>query len=241
MKPVNDILWAMRTRDEIPEIAAQGAVVIVPIASIEQHGVALPVNTDIQTVEYVSRQAACMLDDVPVLVTPTIPFGISPHHMVHGGTITVQVRTLVAYLKNVCQSIVTDGFDRIIILSGHGGNDSTINAAALELKHELQRQIEGFCWFGLIPDTFIEVNEGPGRNIGHAGEAEASCILALAPETVHMDKARFVEGISDDPILGTAEKGKKILEAGAKALAEYVRAMAARPGKRVVGIKKAQK
>jgi creatinine amidohydrolase/Fe(II)-dependent formamide hydrolase-like protein len=54
-----------------------------------------------------------------------------------------------------------------------------------------------------------------------------------------MDKAKFVPGVSDDPILGTKEKGEKILEAGAKALAEYVRAMAARPGKKVVGIKKA--
>ena len=216
-------------------------MVIVPIASIEQHGVALPVNTDIQTVEYVSRQAARLLDDVPVLVTPTIPFGISPHHMVYGGTITVQVVTLVAYLKNVCQSIVTDGFERILILSGHGGNDSTINAAALELKHELQCQIEGFCWFGLISEVFKEVNEGPSQNIGHAGESEASCILARAPETVHMDRAKYVEGISDDPILGTAEKGEKILKAGAEALAEYLRAMSARPSKRVVSIRKAQK
>jgi creatinine amidohydrolase/Fe(II)-dependent formamide hydrolase-like protein len=78
MKPVEEILWANHTRGEFPEWAARNTVVIVPIASTEQHGLHLPEDTDQRTVEYVSREAARRLD-IPVLVTPTIPIGVSPH------------------------------------------------------------------------------------------------------------------------------------------------------------------
>ena len=241
MKAISDILWSERSRDEFPEWAKRGAVVVVPIASTEQHGLHLPVDTDCRTAEYVSRRAACMLDDVPVLVAPMIPYGISPHHMKHPGTISIGLRTLIAFLRDVCESIVAHGFDRILILSGHGGNGDTIRAAALEMKHQLGRQIDAFCWFDLIPDTFREVNEGPSVTIGHSGEAETSTILVLAPQTVRRDKYEVVEGISDDPSIATPEKGEKILEAGAEALANHLRRMAAMPGRRVIGVERAGK
>ena len=241
MKALRDVLWSERTRDEFPDWAARDTVIIVPIASTEQHGVALPVDTDQRTAEYVSRQAARLADDVSVLVTPMIPFGVSPHHMKHGGTISIGVVTTIAFLGDVCYSIVADGFDRILILSGHGGNGSTIDAAALELKHQLGRQIVGHCWFSLMQEQIDTVTEGPCHTIGHAGEAEASCVLALDPDAVRRDKKGWVEGISDDPALGTAEKGHKILQAGAEAVADLVRHMAALPGKQVVGIQRAKK
>lgn len=239
MKAIRDILWSERTRDEFPEWAKRGTVVVVPIASTEQHGLHLPVDTDCRTAEYVGRRAACVLDDVPVLVAPMIPYGISPHHMKHPGTISIGVRTLIAFLRDVCESIVAHGFDRILILSGHGGNGNTIRAAALEMTHQLGRQIDACCWFDLIPETFKEVNEGPSVNIGHSGEAETSTILVIAPEAVRCDKYQMVEGISDDPSIATPEKGEKILAAGVEALAEHLRRMAAMPGQRVVGIKRA--
>ncbi|NLG26377.1 MAG: creatininase family protein, partial [Chloroflexi bacterium] len=42
MKEMSEVLWHEHTREEIPAYAAQGAVVVVPIASNEQHGIALP-------------------------------------------------------------------------------------------------------------------------------------------------------------------------------------------------------
>ena len=238
MKAVQDVLWAERTRQEIPAWAERGAVVIVPIASIEQHGLHLPLDTDCRTVEYVAREAARSLDDVPVLVTPIIPFGISPHHMAHPGTISIGVQTLVAFLRDACESIMAHGFDRILILSGHGGNTETIQAAAREFKYHHSRQIEADCWFYLVSDTINEVREGPCPSIGHAGEAETSCILTLSPESVRTDKLELVEDITDDPSIGTATKGERILQAAVKALAQHLREMAALPGRKVVRVKR---
>lgn len=239
MKPLQDVLWSEHTRDEFSDWAERGAVVVVPIASTEQHGHHLPVDTDCRTVEYVAAEAARSLDDVPVLVTRNIPFGVSPHHMVHGGTISLRVVTVVNMLRDICESIAAHGFERILILSGHGGNGNTIRAAALELKHTLKMQIEACSWFDLMQDEIDAICEGPCHTIGHAGEAETSAILALAPASVQEEKYELVENISDAHP-GSADKGERILQAGAEAVAELLRDMAARPGKIVVGIERAE-
>ena len=236
MKTIQDVLWSERTRAEFPDLARQGAVIIVPIASTEQHGLHLPVDTDCRTAEHVAREAARRLNDTPVLVAPLIPYGISPHHMMHPGTISIRVATLVAFLRDICESIVAHGFERILILSGHGGNGDTIRAAARELKHQLSRQIEATSWFDLIPETFLAVNEGPGTTIGHSGEAETSCILAISPGVVRRDRLTFVPGITDDPAIATTAKGERILEAGIEAVMARVRRLAALPGREVVGV-----
>lgn len=236
MKDIQDILWSQRTREEFSEWAQRGAVVIVPIGSTEQHGLHLPVSTDTQTAEYVSRRAARLAEDLPVLVTPTIPFGVSPHHMMHPGTISLRVETALHLLRDVCESIVSHGFERILILSGHGGNRDTIGAAALELKHRLGRQIESCCWFDLIPDAMESVRQGIGTSIGHSGELETSVMLALSPESVRPDRLQTVRGVSDDPSIATAAKGQAILAAAVDAVVELVRRLAATPGREIVGV-----
>ena len=238
MKSIGDVLWSERTREEIPEWAEKGTVVIVPIASTEQHGVHLPLDTDRRTVDYVAREAARRVDDVPVLVAPTIPYGVSPHHMVYAGTITLSVGTTVRMLEEICESIVAHGFDHIVILSGHGGNGGTVGATALELRHRLKRQISGMCWFDLSTEEIDAIAEGPCHTIGHAGESETSAILALAPHLVRGDKLELVDDITDDPYIGTAKKGERVLEAGVDALVDYLRRVAAMPGKQVVAVER---
>jgi len=234
MKAVKDILWAERTREEILDWAKRGTVVIVPIGSIEQHGLHLPINTDCQTAEYVARQAAC-LADVPVLVTPIIPFGVSPHHMMFGGAISLRVETVISVLRDVCESIIAHGFERILILSGHGGNGNTIGAAALQMKYSMDREIRALCWWEPIPEVFEAVREGPKVSIGHSGEMETSTILFLSPESVHRERYKLVSGITDDPSIATAAKGEKVLKAGAEAIARLLSEMAAAPGRNIGG------
>lgn len=236
MKATEDILWAVHSRGEFAALAAQGAVVIVPIGSTEQHGMHLPVDTDCRTVEAVAYRAARLLDDVPVLVTPTIPFGVSPHHMMYPGTISLSVRTAVQLLREVCQSILAHGFDRILILSGHGGNGGTVSAAALELSHQLKRPILGLSWFDLVNLEIDTIREGPQPGIGHAGEIETSIILATAPQHVRRERLARVDGISDNPARGTAAKGEQVVQAGAEALLRLLRRLAAMPPQEPVGV-----
>ena len=237
MKPIADVLWSERTREEFAACAERGAVVVVPVGAVEQHGLALPVNTDNREVEFVAQEGARRAAG-PVLVTPVIPFGISLHHLMYpAGTITLRVETLLRVLGEVCESVTQHGFDRVLLLNGHGGNMGTVSAAALELKFRLTRQIQAVSWWELVLPVFAEVCQGPvTETIGHAGEAETSCILALTPESVRRERLKVVPGVTDDPARGTAEKGQRILLAGAAAVAKLLDEMAAKPGREVIGI-----
>jgi len=236
LKDEKEILWAERTRAEFPALAEQRAVVVIPIGSTEQHGLHLPVNTDCRTVDYVARAAARQVTDVPVLVTPTITVAISPHHMVFPGTITLRVETLLRVLSDMCESIVAHGFERVLILNGHGGNRATIAAAALELKHRLDREIGSVTWFDLATEAMDAVREGPAPSIGHSGELETSVMLAIDPSVVREDQMLTVPGITDNPARATHRKGQRILDAAVSATVDLLHEIARAPGHNVTGI-----
>ncbi len=237
MKDEKQVLWAERTRAEFPALAEQGAVVIIPIGSTEQHGHHLPVNTDCRTAEYVSRAAALQVTDAPVLVTPTISVAISPHHMPFPGTITLRVETLLNVLNDMCESIVSHGFERILILNGHGGNRATIAAAAMELKYRLDREIRVVTWFDLANEAMDAVREGPAPGVGHSGELETSVLWAIDASVIRQDRLETVPGITDNPARASLEKGQGILDQAVAETAKLLREMAAGPGHDVTGIK----
>ncbi len=240
MRSERDVLWAERTRAEFAGYAQRGGVVVVPIGSIEQHGLHLPIDTDCHTAEYVARTAARLAEDLPVLVTPTITFALSPHHMPFGGTITLRLATLLAMLTDVCECIVAHGFERILILNGHGGNSQAIGAATLELRYRLDRQIRAITWFDLVHPTMDAIREGPGHEVGHSGELETSAMLYLDPEAVRADRYALVDGITDDPAPATADKGQRLMEDAALAAVAELRSIAAAPGRHIVGIERAR-
>ncbi|MHB0857559.1 MAG: creatininase family protein [Anaerolineae bacterium] len=237
MRAMGDVLWAAQTRAAFAEFARRGAVVIVPIASTEQHGLHLPLDVDCRTVQHVALEAARRVEGIDVLVTPLLPLGFSPHHLMYGGgTLSLRVETLLRVVEDLCVCITSQGFERVLLLSGHGGNRDTLGAAAQELRHRLDRSIRATCWFDLVPEAIAAIREGPTADIGHAGELETSAMLALAPEAVRRDALRLVEGITDDPALGSADKGARLLAAAVEALAAYLQRLAAAPGRQIAGI-----
>jgi creatinine amidohydrolase len=230
----SDVLWRHHTREEIKALPLADIVAVQPIGSLEQHGWHLPVDTDTRTATYVAERAALQAG-VPTLVLPVIPYGFSLHHMAHGGTVTLRVQTLLDVLEDVCGSLRDQGIDHILILSGHGGNRAAITAAAQELSFRLGRQIEAFCWFDLIEPEIDAIMEGPIHDVGHAGEAETSAMLYLAPDEVRRELLRPVPGITDDPSLGTREKGERMLATAVEAVADRIRHLASLPGREVSG------
>ncbi len=228
------VLWRRHTREEINSLPLADTVAVQPIGSLEQHGLHLPVDTDTRTAAYVAEHAARKAG-VPTLVLPVIPYGLSIHHMAYGGTVTLRVQTLLALLEDVCRSIRDQGIDRILILSGHGGNRAAITAAAQELSFRLERQIEACCWFDLIEPQIDAIMEGPVHDVGHAGEAETSAMLFLAPDEVRRDRLTPVAGITDDPARGSRLKGERMLAAAVEAVAERIRHLASLPGREVSG------
>jgi creatinine amidohydrolase len=106
-----------------PAIAAlpEDTVALISLGATEQHGPHLPLAMDTVLGETIARRVAAMLD-APVLVYPTIPFGLSDHHLDFAGTVTVTVKTLRAVVDAHVESALRAGFSRVALLSGHGGN-----------------------------------------------------------------------------------------------------------------------
>jgi creatinine amidohydrolase len=136
------------------------------------------------------------------VVAPVIRPGISFHHMAFPGTISVSVSTFMGLIKDYCKCLSEHGFKRIILLNGHGGNSSCLEVAVAELHEELPEvEISSFDWWVFVPR---EMGRVMGMEEGiHAHRLETSCMLALTPELVNMDKAvaefpDYPEGMTPD-------------------------------------------
>src|SRR5260370_14923817 len=77
-----------------------------------------------------------MVAKVPTVVAPTIPFGMSEHHMSLNGTIQLDYATMYAVIRCVVTSAVRHGFKRIFVLNGHGGNTTALQNMIGELPVE---------------------------------------------------------------------------------------------------------
>ncbi|WP_254533992.1 creatininase family protein [Natrinema gelatinilyticum] len=192
--------WAARTAPEIRSIGEEdGSVAVVPVGSIEQHGNHLPVSTDTILADAAAHLGAeCVAEEVPILVTPPIWTGLSPHHMDFGGTITLSVETLLSMLGDIADSIRDNGFDAVLFLNGHGGNMSVIGTAVTEIGQRFpDAQVLGLTYFQLAGSFIDEIRESDLGGMAHGGEFETSMMLYLRPDLVDLDRAeaRYL----DDP------------------------------------------
>lgn len=171
---------------DVKEYLSRECLVILPIGSIEQHGPHLPLATDSINVLYLACRAA---ETARVLVAPMIKTGVSFNHIDFPGTITVQPDTLTTLIIDVVRSLVHHGFRKIILLNGHGGNNSAIETAAIKLKVEFTKVVIGVLHSWLLCRESPNVLESPIRY--HADEGETSRVLVTAPHLVKMERAKL--------------------------------------------------
>ena len=241
-----ELEWARLKASELRALAERDAIVVVPVAAMEQHGPHLPVMVDsLLCAEVALRTARRVAARQPVVVAPTVWSGLSEHHMPFGGTFTLDFPTFFALLRCLCRSLVEHGFRRIFLLNGHGGNRWALRVVVDELSGELDAGLATATYWEPAAGLFARILERqPG--VQHACEAETSMVLALRPELV--DPARFAEarfeegkspatgvyrwrsfakrtasGVVGDPTAASAEKGERLLEAAAAALADLLR------------------
>jgi len=171
---------------DVQEYLKGDDLIILPIGSVEQHGPHLPLATDSINVLYLATQAATASG---VLVAPTIKTGVSFNHFDFPGTLSVQPETLTSLIVDVVKSLIHHGFKKIILLNGHGGNNSAIETAAIKLKIDFTKQIIGVLHSWLLCKESADVLESPIRY--HADEGETSRMLVSAGDLVNMDRAKL--------------------------------------------------
>jgi creatinine amidohydrolase len=242
-----EIRWERMTAPELKALATRDALVVLPIGSLEQHGPHLPVWTDSACAHAIAlRAAAVVAGDTPIAVLPPLWLGLSEHHLPFGGTITLDHATFHAVLRCAVRSLLADGFRRLLIVNGHGGNIDPLAVSSRELAAEFGIPIVVTTWPNLAPKEIGAIlTTQPG--IQHACEGETSLWLALDAAQVRQDKLAetisnpppnppagmvrfwsFAEraprtGVRGDPRAATAEKGEAILAAVTTALAAAIR------------------
>src|SRR5262245_10329742 len=117
--------FAEMTAPLLRQVRREACVVLAPIAACEQHSRHLPTITDTVLVTGVADGAEAALPE-QVLQLPTLWLGASHHHLRFGGTLSAQVDTHVDLLHDLIEPLLEDGYQRLLVLNGHGGNVDTM-------------------------------------------------------------------------------------------------------------------
>lgn len=242
-----EVRWERMTAPELRGMAERDAIVLLPVAALEQHGPHLPVWTDSFIGHSVSIRAAELCTDLPVVVLPPMWMGLSEHHFPFGGTISLDYAAFAAVLRCVARSILADGFSKLMLFNSHGGNIDPLAVASRELAHEFGIPVGTTTITKVAPkEIAATLTAQPG--IHHACEGETSLWMHLDPSQVRMDQiansvspgnfaagdqvvSRFwsfserapVTGVRGDARAATPEKGRVIFEAMANGLARELR------------------
>jgi creatinine amidohydrolase len=188
------VMWQALTAAQLNEEARADAVVLLPVASMEQHGPHLPVGVDSILCEGVCRRAAeAVSPATPVVVAPTLWCGMAEHHMAFGGTFSFDLPTYRAVLICLSKSIERHGFKRLLIVNGHGGNIAALSAFLPDLAAGSGLKIRTVTYFELAQPAISAILEDQD-GVRHACEAETSLMLVLAPETVRLEALEEAHG-----------------------------------------------
>lgn len=181
--------YVKMTWEEVNDAAEAEKVCIIPAATIEDHGLHLPIDTDVVIAESICRRTAELIPDEVVLL-PCINIGYSPHHIDGPGVLTIRWDTFINYVKDITHSLAYHGFHKILIVNGHGSNRPVLQMAArLTVVENPDTICASLSWWELerVQQAVKQFKESDFT--GHACELETSVYLAVEEENVYMDKA----------------------------------------------------
>ena len=186
MKPATVFLGEM-TNPEVEAFLRSHHTVIVPTGATEQHGPHGPLLTDVLIPQEVARRAAPRLGAV---VAPPLNYALSYPHAGFTGLVQIRIPTFMALVEDLCASLATAGFKRIIFLNGHYDNTYAIAYACANAASRMPADARAFpvnYWDGLTAEESAEFFGGD-RGL-HANAAETSAVLAINPDLVDMARA----------------------------------------------------
>jgi creatinine amidohydrolase len=155
-------------------------VVILPWGATEAHNYHLPYTTDNIHTDYVATEAAKIAweKDAKIIVLPGVPYGVNTGQLGIKLTINMNPSTQMAILKDLLNSLVIQGFRKLVILNGHGGSE--FKPIVRELKPEFKDIF--ICvinWYEVVDwaKYFDDLGD-------HAAEMETSVMLNIVPGLV---------------------------------------------------------
>ncbi len=175
-----------------PDLAGlKSRIFVVPLGSLEQHGLHLPLFTDSLIISHIADRVEQLCSE-RIAVLPVQWLGHSPHHR-RLGSVSLDLQPYIDLIRGICHSLVGLGVRKILLLNGHGGNDIPCKAAQRELKSEFEKLHDLYivyaAYWNLAAEQFANIRASPEGGMGHACEMETSILLARNTRLVDMSKA----------------------------------------------------
>ncbi|GAA3631012.1 creatininase family protein [Microlunatus ginsengisoli] len=219
------------------ERARNSSVAVLPVGSFEQHGGHLPLATDTLIACIVAKAIAELHD---VFVLPPITISCSHEHANFPGTVSITSSTLTRMIDDIRDSLRSQGIEKLVLVSGHGGNYVLSNVA-----QQANADARTILLYPSVADwdraRIAAGLQTTAHDDMHGGEGETSILLHYASSTVrdgwssadHEAASRpdfltlgmrgYTEsGIIGRPSLATADKGKRLVEELAAGVAPHL-------------------
>ena len=177
------------TWPEVQDLRTRTDIVIIPVASLEQHSLHMPIGTDFLNG---LERAKLVAQKTDALVAPILLPGNSPYHMEFAGTITLSSQTIQQVYFEAAQSLMKHGFKRFAFLNSHGGNQIITRYIADRINQETEgTAVElGEAAAPFEPRAPRASDAMPQLFDRHGGVGETSTSLYMFPNLVNMSAAR---------------------------------------------------
>lgn len=240
--------WEELTWKEFPgAVEMSKGVCLLAMGVLEKHGNHLPLGTDVFNVHKLACLAA---DKEPAIVFPQYYFGqiYEAQHM--QGTLAIRPQLLMDLLENVCDEIGRNGFRKVLLVNGHGGNTHMLNFFLQLMLYRKKPYVVYLAggWPSKREDLEYYRKLMDTQEHGHACECETSYGLANFPELVKMDEvpakpghtlnrlghlgdihtpmdwfAQYPDHYAGDARPASREKGEKLRQKSVEHLAQTIR------------------
>ena len=163
-----------------------GATVIWPFGACEQHGPQLPLATDALFADRILNSVLEHLDgEWPIWRLPLQSIGFSPEHQPFPGTLSLSAELMLQLVDQVGGQLAAMGVERLVLLNAHGGQIGLLQVAARQLRLRCPSMgvLPCFLWSGVDGLSSLLPPEELAQGL-HAGQAETSLMLHMAPELV---------------------------------------------------------
>lgn len=206
------MLWENLREEEFESAIKESAgLCIVPVGCLEKHGQHLPVGTDVIHITEIAKRAA---EKEPACIFPTMYFGEKTGAKEFRGTVIFSSELRQQILKETCREISRNGFKKILLYNGHGGNQDMLNTFSRSVLYEKTDYLvytyslgsdfatpkklmqKNYSYLTKEDKEILKSYNEQKKRYGHACFIETGWVYGVRPETVRLDKITEESGES---------------------------------------------
>ncbi len=168
----------------------RGAVVLIPVGTLEQNGSVCPLGTDTLAAAEIARRVAQQSGGV---VAPNIAYGYSPQFRHFPGTVSLDPETLRSMIYDVCLNLIDNGFNHLAVVNCHISNEPIIEHAARDIREHTGVLMAAVNPITIAQGAARDLYAGKEASLGHGSEPVASMLRSFTPESLDLASARYDE------------------------------------------------